>query len=101
MPHMAFNKAPSKLIGSFGCLSSIHLLPELLKAYSERYPHIEIYVEEGTDAEVSRWVAERQSRCRFCSTRASRSWSSYAFANPRHFYCTLSQTSYAGTSQSF
>lgn len=47
-------------IGSFGSSSSIHLLPELLQAYRERYPHIEIYVEEGTDAEVSQWVAERQ-----------------------------------------
>lgn len=47
-------------IGSFGSSSSIHLLPELLKAYRERYPHIEIYVEEGTDAEVSRWISERQ-----------------------------------------
>ena len=47
-------------IGSFGSSSSIHLLPELLKAYRERFPRIEIYVEEGTDAEVSRWVAERQ-----------------------------------------
>lgn len=47
-------------IGSFGSSSSIHLLPELLKAYRERYPHIEIFVEEGTDAEVSQWIAERQ-----------------------------------------
>ena len=47
-------------IGSFGSSSSIHLLPELLKAYREHYPHIEIFVEEGTDAEVSQWIAERQ-----------------------------------------
>lgn len=47
-------------IGSFGSSSSIHLLPELLKAYRERYPHIEIFVEEGTDTEVSQWIAERQ-----------------------------------------
>ncbi len=47
-------------IGSFGSSSSIHLLPELLKAYRERYPHIEIFVEEVTDAEVSQWIAERQ-----------------------------------------
>ena len=47
-------------IGSFGASASIHLLPELLKAYRIRYPHIEIFIEEGTDLEVSQWIQERQ-----------------------------------------
>lgn len=47
-------------IGSFGASASIHLLPELLKAYRQRYPHIEIYVEEGTDHEVAQWIQQRQ-----------------------------------------
>lgn len=47
-------------IGSFGSSSSIHLLPELLNAYRQRYPQIEIFVEEGTDHEVSQWIHERR-----------------------------------------
>ncbi|OTG89113.1 LysR family transcriptional regulator [Acinetobacter sp. ANC 3813] len=47
-------------IGSFGASSSIHLLPELLNAYRQRYPNIEIFVEEGTDHDVSQWIHERQ-----------------------------------------
>ncbi len=58
----------------FGSSSSIHLLPELLKAYRERYPHIEIFVEEGTDAEVSQWIAERQVDVGFAVFQ-NRNWS--------------------------
>lgn len=47
-------------IGSFGASASIHLLPELLKAYRLRYPNLEIFVEEGTDLEVSQWIHERR-----------------------------------------
>lgn len=47
-------------IGSFGASSSIHLLPELLKAFRLHYPKIEIFVEEGTDHEVAQWIQERR-----------------------------------------
>lgn len=47
-------------IGSFGASASIHLLPELLNAYRLRYPKIEVFVEEGTDHDVSQWIQERQ-----------------------------------------
>lgn len=47
-------------IGSFGASSSIHLLPELLQAYRQRYPNIEIYVEEGTDHEVAQMILEKR-----------------------------------------
>lgn len=43
-------------IGSFGASASIHLLPELLKEFRQRYPHIEIFVEEGTDEQVADWI---------------------------------------------
>ena len=47
-------------IGSFGASSSIHLLPELLQAYRQHYPNIEIYVEEGTDYEVAQMILEKR-----------------------------------------
>lgn len=47
-------------IGSFGASASIHLLPEILTAYRQRYPNIEIYVDEGTDEQVSQWILAKQ-----------------------------------------
>lgn len=47
-------------IGSFGSSSSLHLLPELLNAFRSQYPHIEIFVEEGTDEQVAEWIKTRQ-----------------------------------------
>ena len=47
-------------IGSFGASASIHLLPELLKAYRQRYPQIEILIDEGTDSQVTDWIVNQQ-----------------------------------------
>jgi len=47
-------------IGSFGPTSSLKLLPAILEAYRERYPDIEVHVDEGGDAEVTQWMLERR-----------------------------------------
>ncbi|MGE8607657.1 MAG: LysR family transcriptional regulator [Acinetobacter baumannii] len=47
-------------IGSFGASSSIYLLPEILEAFRQRYPKIEIYIDEGEDKEVAQWLLERR-----------------------------------------
>lgn len=47
-------------IGSFGTTSSLHLLPRILKQFAQRYPAIDVYVDEGEDAEVNRWLIERR-----------------------------------------
>lgn len=47
-------------IGSFGASSSIYLLPEILETFRERYPKIEIYIDEGEDKEVAQWLLERR-----------------------------------------
>ncbi|WP_151827150.1 LysR family transcriptional regulator [Acinetobacter oleivorans] len=46
-------------IGSFGASSSIYLLPEILESFRQRYPKIEIYIDEGEDKEVAQWLLER------------------------------------------
>ena len=47
-------------IGSFGASASIHLLPELMQAYRKKYPQIEIFVDEGTDHQVTEWILNQQ-----------------------------------------
>ncbi|EHU1283775.1 LysR family transcriptional regulator [Acinetobacter baumannii] len=47
-------------IGSFGASSSIYLLPEILEAFRQCYPKIEIYIDEGEDKEVAQWLLERR-----------------------------------------
>ena len=47
-------------IGSFGPTSSLKLLPAILRAYRARYPGIEVRIDEGPDAAVIQWVAERR-----------------------------------------
>ncbi|MDC5186059.1 LysR family transcriptional regulator [Acinetobacter baumannii] len=47
-------------IGSFGASSSIYLLPEILEAFRQRYPKIEIYIDEGEDKEVAQWLLEQR-----------------------------------------
>ena len=47
-------------IGSFGTSASIHLLPELIQAYRQRYPEIEIFIDEGTDHQVNDWILDQQ-----------------------------------------
>jgi DNA-binding transcriptional LysR family regulator len=47
-------------IGSFGPTSSLKLLPAILKAYGARYPRIDVHIDEGPDAAVIQWVADRR-----------------------------------------
>lgn len=47
-------------IGSFGPTASMRLLPALLADYRQRYPGIEIHVEEGPDQQVVQWLRERR-----------------------------------------
>ncbi|QBE63831.1 LysR family transcriptional regulator [Pseudoduganella lutea] len=47
-------------IGSFGPTSSLKLLPAILKAFRARYPGIEVQIDEGPDAAVIGWVADRR-----------------------------------------
>ncbi|TWI61882.1 DNA-binding transcriptional LysR family regulator [Pseudoduganella lurida] len=47
-------------IGSFGPTSSLKLLPAILQAYRSRYPGIEVQIDEGPDAAVLQWVADRR-----------------------------------------
>lgn len=47
-------------IGSFGPTSSLKLLPVILEAYRQRYPSIEVHVEEGSDSDVTQWIRERR-----------------------------------------
>lgn len=46
-------------IGSFGSSASIHLLPEILQEYRQRYPQIEIFVEEGTDEHIAQLIQHK------------------------------------------
>ncbi len=43
-----------------GASSSIYLLPEILETFRQRYPKIEIYIDEGEDKEVAQWLLERR-----------------------------------------
>ena len=47
-------------IGSFGPTSSLKLLPAILAAFRARYPGIEVQIDEGPDAAVVGWVADRR-----------------------------------------
>jgi DNA-binding transcriptional LysR family regulator len=47
-------------IGSFGLSSSLLLLPRILGQYRQRYPEIEIFVEEGANDAVVQWISERR-----------------------------------------
>jgi DNA-binding transcriptional LysR family regulator len=47
-------------IGSFGPTSSLKLLPAILRAFRARYPGIEVQIDEGPDAAVLQWVADRR-----------------------------------------
>lgn len=35
-------------------------MPEILEAFRQRYPKIEIYIDEGEDKEVAQWLLERR-----------------------------------------
>lgn len=47
-------------IGSLGISSSLQLLPKILQQFKASHPSIDVQVEEGTDAEVNQWIAERR-----------------------------------------
>lgn len=47
-------------IGSFGPSASLRLLPQILEAFHEKHPNIEVFIDEGNDQEVSRWLQERR-----------------------------------------
>ena len=47
-------------IGSFGPTSSLQLLPHILDVFSREFPAIEVFVDEGEDTEVARWLDERR-----------------------------------------
>ncbi len=47
-------------IGSFGTTSSLQLLPQILEKFTQRYPEIDIFVDEGEDEEVGQWLIERR-----------------------------------------
>lgn len=47
-------------IGSFGPTSSLKLLPAILCAFREKYPGIDVEIEEGSDDEVRQWIIDRR-----------------------------------------
>lgn len=47
-------------IGSFGASSSLRLLPPLLEQFRQRYPGIEVYVNEKPDAEIQQDLVQRR-----------------------------------------
>lgn len=52
-------KLGSVRIGSFGPTSSVRLLPQLMWAFGQKYPEIEIRVFEAGDREVVEWLHDR------------------------------------------
>ena len=47
-------------LGSFGPSFSAHLLPVILCEYQKHYPNIKVFIEEGEDHQVKKWVADRK-----------------------------------------
>lgn len=47
-------------IGSFGPSSSLRLLPRLLRAFSTRYPGVEVQVDEHADGVIAQWLVDRR-----------------------------------------
>ena len=47
-------------IGSFGATSSLNLLPAITAQFRQRYPGIELRIDEGADHEVVQWIRERR-----------------------------------------
>lgn len=47
-------------IGSFGPTSSLRLLPKILEVYRQRFPNIEVRIDEGNDQQVVQWLQERR-----------------------------------------
>lgn len=47
-------------IGSFGTSSSLQLLPGILERFTQQYPEIDVFVDEGEDEDVSQWLIDRR-----------------------------------------
>lgn len=47
-------------IGSFGPTSSLKLLPAILQSFREKYPGVEVQIDEGSDNEVRQWIQDRR-----------------------------------------
>jgi DNA-binding transcriptional LysR family regulator len=52
-------KRGSVRIGSFGLTTSVQLLPQLMWAFGQKYPEIELRVFEAVDREVIEWLYDR------------------------------------------
>ncbi len=52
-------KRGSVRIGSFGLTTSVRLLPQLMWAFGQKYPEIELRVFEAGDREVVEWLHDR------------------------------------------
>jgi DNA-binding transcriptional LysR family regulator len=53
-------KSGTLRIGSFGPTASIKLLPQILRAYRQAHPGIEVHIDEGPDRQVLQWLDERR-----------------------------------------
>jgi len=47
-------------IGSFGPTSSLKLIPAILDVFQQRYPGIEVRIDEGTDDDTLQWILDRR-----------------------------------------
>ncbi len=47
-------------IASFGATSSLRLLPQLLTAFRQAHPLVEVHIEEAVDSVVLQWLLERR-----------------------------------------
>jgi DNA-binding transcriptional LysR family regulator len=47
-------------IGSFGPTSSLKLLPAILDVFRQRYPGIEVRIDEGSDGDTLQWILDRR-----------------------------------------
>jgi DNA-binding transcriptional LysR family regulator len=47
-------------IGSFGPTSSLRLLPELIELFHQKYPGVEVMIEEARDEIVEQWIIDRR-----------------------------------------
>lgn len=47
-------------VGAFDPGSTIHILPSILEAYREKYPNIDVFVEEGSNKQIHQWLIERR-----------------------------------------
>jgi len=47
-------------IGSFGPTSSLRLLPELIELFHQKYPGVEVMIEEARDEIVEQWITDRR-----------------------------------------